>query len=153
MLSAECSRRGEVAGVKYKLYLVKGGPRRDPLAARWACTDGATRTVKAAAVTVPPRRVAGLRLNRGRPRHFAEWRALRGWGKLPPWEEEVAGYLLRLARENAGLTQAGLAERLGISQQAVAQGERWSANPTVEQIRRWGEACGLTLRMVLEPAS
>jgi DNA-binding XRE family transcriptional regulator len=115
---------------------------------------GATRTVKVAGVTAaPPRRVAGLRLNRGRPRHFAEWRTLRSWGKLPPWEEEVAGYLLRLAREHAGLTQAGLAERLGICQQAVVQSERWSANPTVELIRRRAEACGLAFLMVLEPAS
>lgn len=60
---------------------------------------------------------------------------------------------MRLARGDAGLTQAGLAERLGISQQAVAQAERWSANPTVDQIRRWAEVCGLTFRMVLEPAS
>ena len=113
---------------------------------------GATRTVKLRRVPALPRRLAELRLNRRRPRHFAEWRTLRRWGKLPPWEQDVAGYRLRLAREDAGLTQAGLADRLGISQQAVAQAERWSANPTVEQIRRWAEACGLTFRMVLEPA-
>lgn len=114
---------------------------------------GATRTVSVdGASAAPARRLTELRLNRGRPRHFAEWRTLRRWGKLPPWEEEVAGYLLRLAREDAGLTQAALAERLGVSQQAVAQAERWSANPTVELLRRWAEACGLTLRIALEPS-
>jgi transcriptional regulator with XRE-family HTH domain len=40
------------------------------------------------------------------------------------------GPLIRKAREEAGLTQAELAERLGISQPAVARLERPQANPT-----------------------
>ena len=80
-------------------------------------------------------------LVRRRPRRFAEWKALRGWGKLPAWELKPVGYLLRLAREEAGLTQDKLARRLGCSQQAVAQAERWEGNPTVEFMRRWADAC------------
>ena len=88
-------------------------------------------------------------LVRRRPRRFAEWKALRAWGKLPSWELEPVGYLLRVAREGAGLTQAELARRLGCSQQAVAQAERWEGNPTVDFIRRWAEACGSRVKIKL----
>ena len=97
---------------------------------------------------VSPRRaiVPGLPpgLVRRKPRAFAEWRALRGWRKLPAWEVDPIGYHLRLAREKARFTQAALALRLGCSQQAIAQAERWGGNPTVDFIRRWAEACGST---------
>lgn len=88
-------------------------------------------------------------LVRRRPRRFAEWKALRAWGKLPSWELEPVGYLLRVTREAAGLTQADLAGRLGCSQQAVAQAERWEGNPTVDFIRRWAEACGSRVKIKL----
>ena len=84
-------------------------------------------------------------LVRRRPRRFAEWKALRVWGKLPAWELEPMGYLMRMAREASGLTQSELARRLDCSQQAVGQAERWDSNPTVEYIRRWAKACGATL--------
>ncbi|MEW6338817.1 MAG: helix-turn-helix transcriptional regulator [Acidobacteriota bacterium] len=101
--------------------------------------------------TPGPSRPAGLRLTRSRPRAFAEWRTLRRWKKLPAWEKEVAGYLLRSLREDARLTQSELAGRLGVSQQAVAQTERWSANPTVALMRRWAEACGAALELRFRP--
>ena len=93
---------------------------------------------------------AGGRPLRGRPRAFVEWQALGRWGELPTWETQVAGYMLRQAREDASLTQAELGRRLGISQQAVAQAERWQANPTVGFMRRWADACvsELVLRLV-----
>ena len=109
---------------------------------------GTTRTLKIArGPEVSPSRPAGVRLARGRPRAFAEWQALRRWGKLPVWERAVPGYLLRDAREQAGLTQEALAQRLGVSQQAIAQAERWEANPTVGFLRRWAGACGAKLRV------
>jgi DNA-binding XRE family transcriptional regulator len=86
-----------------------------------------------------------LRLQRGRPRSFAEWRALRRWGKLPVWERDVPGYLLRMARCDAGLTQGELAVALGITQQAVSRAERWRSNPTVDMMRRWLVQCGRSL--------
>lgn len=86
-----------------------------------------------------------------RPRDYVEWRTLSEWGELPEWELEPAGYLLRLAREEAGLTQAELAARLGVSQQAVSQAERWDANPTVGLLRRWAEACGADLKITIAP--
>lgn len=90
-------------------------------------------------------------LKRRKPRDYLEWTALRRWGKLPDWEESPPGYLLREAREKAGLTQRDLAARLKITQQAVSQAERWDANPTVAFMRRWVEACGVELEIRLEP--
>jgi len=87
------------------------------------------------------------RILRRRPRDYAEWKWLRRWGQLPTWEELPAGYLLREAREAAGLTQAELAERLGCSQQAVARAERWRSNPTVALLRRWAAATGKRLEI------
>ncbi len=86
-------------------------------------------------------------LVRRRPRRYAEWKALRGWGKLPSWEIEPVGYLLRLSRERVGLTQAELARSLRCSQQAIAQAERWESNPTTEFMRRWADACGAKVRI------
>jgi len=88
-------------------------------------------------------------LVRRRPRRFAEWKALRGWDRLPAWEPEPAGYLLRMAREEARLTQDELARRLDCSQQAVGQAERWESNPTVEFVRRWARACGSKIELEL----
>jgi DNA-binding XRE family transcriptional regulator len=98
---------------------------------------------------VPP----GMRVTRARPRAFAEWQALRRWGKLPTWERDVAGFLMRQAREDAGLTQRELAVRLGVTQQAVAQAERWDANPSVDLLRRWAAATGTSLVLSFEQVS
>ncbi len=90
-----------------------------------------------------------LRLNRGRPRSFAEWSALRRWGKLPDWELDVAGFVMRQARQDAGVTQVELAKSVGITQQAVSRAEQWSSNPTVDLMRCWLAACGLRLKLVV----
>ena len=84
-----------------------------------------------------------------RPRDYEEWKTLRAWEALPYWELDPPGYLLRLAREKARLTQRELAARMGVSQQAVASAERWDANPTVAFLRRWAEACGVDVRLEL----
>lgn len=78
----------------------------------------------------------------GPPRAYAEWKALSRWNRLPPGEMDVCGYLLRMMREEAGITQKALAEKLGVTQQAVAQAERWTSNPTLSFVRRWCRACG-----------
>jgi DNA-binding XRE family transcriptional regulator len=105
------------------------------------------RVIRIATASAP--RPALTRLTRGRPRAFAEWEALRRWGKLPAWEREVVGYRLRCAREAAGMTQKDLAARLGVTQQAVAQAERWKSNPTIKLLRRWATACGATVEIRL----
>lgn len=88
-------------------------------------------------------------LRRRRPRSYEEWAALRRWGKLSADEQSVAGYLLRLAREEGGLSQSQLAQRMGRSQQAISQAERWGSNPTVGLLREWAEATGKELRLEL----
>lgn len=82
-------------------------------------------------------------LRRRKPRSYLEWKTLSQWNKLPPWEEAPPGYLLRRLREEAGCSQQELAMRLGSSQQAVAQAERWGANPTLKFVREWARALGL----------
>jgi DNA-binding XRE family transcriptional regulator len=81
-------------------------------------------------------------LERHRSRSYLEWKTLRQWGKLPHWEGDPPGYLLRSLREEAGWTQYALARRLECSQQAIAQAERWGSNPTVKFIRAWAHALG-----------
>jgi transcriptional regulator with XRE-family HTH domain len=63
--------------------------------------------------------------------------------------------LIRSARSAAGLTQAELARRLGVSQAAVAKLERRGANPTVETLKRVMHATGhrLELRAIPEKSS
>jgi transcriptional regulator with XRE-family HTH domain len=55
------------------------------------------------------------------------------------------GWLLAQARRDAGLTQAELARRLGISQPAVAQLERFDSNPRIETLERALRAVGAEL--------
>jgi len=88
-----------------------------------------------------------LNLSRRKPRNFLEWKTLRRWGQLPLEERSVPGYLLRLTREEAGLTQKVLASRLGTSQQAVAQAERRQSNPTVAFMTEWLRVCDRKLTL------
>ncbi len=45
-----------------------------------------------------------------------------------------AAALIRQARRDAGLSQAGLARRLGVSQAAIAKLERAGSNPTIDTL-------------------
>lgn len=97
--------------------------------------------------TLPPT------IRRTRPRDYIEWKTLRRWGKLPYWEAIFPGYLLREAREAAGLTQKQMAERLGCSQQAVARAERPTSNPTFAFLQVWADAvrARLEISLTFEP--
>ena len=55
------------------------------------------------------------------------------------------------ARENAGLTQEQLAERMETTHSAVARLEGWTANPSVETLRRFSKATGTRLKIGFEP--
>jgi transcriptional regulator with XRE-family HTH domain len=61
----------------------------------------------------------------------------------------VPGFLLRETRESAGFRQKELAERLGITQQAVSRAEKWTSNPTIGLMRRWIAVCGMELELVV----
>lgn len=56
---------------------------------------------------------------------------------------EFGARLTRL-REDAGLTQSGLARRIGSSQSAVSQLESGERKPSYEMIRQIAEALGVT---------
>lgn len=58
--------------------------------------------------------------------------------------------MLKDARHRAGITQAELARRLGVSQAAVAKLESPSANPTVDTLDRALRATGHRLRLEAE---
>src|SRR3954454_24196110 len=60
--------------------------------------------------------------------------------------------LIRRARRDAGLTQAQLARRLGVTQAALARLERPGANPTVATLERVLRAAGRRLEMRLARA-
>lgn len=77
---------------------------------------------------------------RRKPRSYLEWSTLRQWDRIPAWEDDPSGYLLRKLREGAGYSQQELADRLGCTQQAVAQAERWESNPSVRFVRDWAQA-------------
>jgi len=89
-------------------------------------------------------------LRRRKPRNYLEWKTLRQWGALPSWEETSPGFLLRSAREEAGGTQQEMGKRLGCSQQAISQAERWGSNPTVQFLREWAQELGRDVEISIE---
>ncbi len=58
---------------------------------------------------------------------------------------------LMRARVGSGLTQSEIAERMGTTQSAVARLEGWSANPSVNTLRKYAEATGTRLVVRFEP--
>jgi predicted RNase H-like HicB family nuclease/DNA-binding XRE family transcriptional regulator len=56
---------------------------------------------------------------------------------------------LRWARVDAGLTQAEVAARAGVSQQQVAKLERPGANPSISTLRKIAGALGVRLELAL----
>ncbi|MDP9404920.1 MAG: helix-turn-helix transcriptional regulator [Actinomycetota bacterium] len=67
--------------------------------------------------------------------------------RVPAWA------IVAEARRRAGLSQAELARRSGTSQSAIARYERARAVPSLSTLYRLVRACGLELRMRLEPST
>jgi transcriptional regulator with XRE-family HTH domain len=65
----------------------------------------------------------------------------------------LSGKVVREARKRAGLTQAELAERLGISQPTVARLESPRSNPTLSTLSRAVAATGNELELNLREVS
>jgi len=128
------------------------GPGCAPVAAHFRQAVEGSRTVTGGTGHRGELDTVNRQLRRGRPRSFLEWRTLRRWDKLPAWEIDLPGYVLRLSREQAGLTQTQLATALGITQQAVSRAERWQSNPTVGLLTRWLAACGKRVMLNVEDA-
>ena len=55
------------------------------------------------------------------------------------------------ARVKAKMTQAEVAANMGTKQSAVARMEAGSANVTLESIRKYAEATGCNLKLILQP--
>jgi uncharacterized protein len=62
-----------------------------------------------------------------------------------------AGSLLRCARKAAGITQAELARRAGVTQSVISAYEAGRREPAVSTLSRLVDATGATLRMHVEP--
>lgn len=60
---------------------------------------------------------------------------------------------LRDMRIKAGLSQYSLADRLGEKRQRLAAYEQGRFEPPLELLVRWAAACGMSVRLVIEPAS
>jgi len=91
---------------------------------------------------------------RRRPRDPEEIRALRriGADRQKPFIDEAgdAALQIRMARTRAGVTQAELASRLGVTQQQVQRLEDPDkSNPTVATLRSIARALGMRLRVDL----
>ncbi len=72
--------------------------------------------------------------------------------KLDPRTEQVAGEIgrrLRRAREAGGLSQATLAEKIGMTRGNLARIEAGRTNVTVESLVRIAGGVGLRVRVVL----
>ena len=61
--------------------------------------------------------------------------------------------LVRSSRRVAGLSQADLARRVGVTQGAIAQLERPGANPSLARLESVLRSTGQRLRLVVEPLS
>ena len=56
----------------------------------------------------------------------------------------TTGERIRQARKSAGMTQAELAHKLGISAAGIAQWENDLRNPKIETLRKLADALGVT---------
>ena len=72
------------------------------------------------------------------------------WVEVPPLL--AVRLSLRMAREDAGLSQAQLAKRAGVSQPAIAQLEHPDSNPTIQTLQKVARALGASLRVSIELA-
>ena len=77
------------------------------------------------------------------PEFMAEYEALH-------LEFEIMGALIR-ARSQSGLTQAGIAKRMGTAQSAVARLEGGRSNPSMRTLDRFAKATGTRVRIWFEP--
>lgn len=88
--------------------------------------------------------------------HLLEGRApakpassIRGAERIEIDPQLAVAVALRWARQSAGLTQAQLASRIGVSQQQVAKLERPGANPSIATLRKVADALGVRVHFEL----
>ena len=66
--------------------------------------------------------------------------------------KKKVGDLIKEARTNAGLTQAGLASKVGISASDIGKAERGEKELTKEQLKDVARATGVTQKSLLDAA-
>jgi transcriptional regulator with XRE-family HTH domain len=66
-------------------------------------------------------------------------------------ENETVAELIRSTRNDAGLSQAELARRLGTKQSVVSRWERGMDEPRLSTLTRIARACGFRLAIGVEP--
>lgn len=66
---------------------------------------------------------------------------------LPADPAAAIGTAIRLAREQAGLTQTGLARQMGLAQASIGRMESGKTNPTVAIVVKYAEALGAPVEM------
>lgn len=71
-------------------------------------------------------------------------------GRRPSRGKSVFGKRLAALREERGLTQAALAEKLGVAQQTVGYYESQSPSPTVEFAKQCADVLGVAIEDLLE---
>ena len=79
--------------------------------------------------------------------------AAPGLYAIQPATDTAIPVALRWAREDAGLTQAQVAERLGVSQQAYQKLERTGGNPSIKTLAKVARALGRDLRVAFDVAT
>lgn len=67
--------------------------------------------------------------------------------------EQVAGQLVRAARQRAGLTQVALADRSGVPASVLSAIERGRRQPTVPTLDRVLRSCGFTIGLRVDEAA
>jgi len=65
----------------------------------------------------------------------------------------AAAVIVRWAREDGGLTQVQLAQRMRVSQAQVAKLESSKGNPSVETLEKVARALGRTFAVTMDPVS
>jgi transcriptional regulator with XRE-family HTH domain len=60
----------------------------------------------------------------------------------------TSGEVIREARLLAGLSQDGLAERIGVPRQSIARWERGAVEPGFDTVRRLLRSCGFDVSLV-----
>jgi transcriptional regulator with XRE-family HTH domain len=66
-------------------------------------------------------------------------------------DSKLAGEAIRQARNNCGISQYQLAERLQVSAAYIQKLEAGKSNPTVGQLGNIGRALGMTVILTFEP--
>lgn len=65
-------------------------------------------------------------------------------------DESVIGQNIKKIRKKQGLTQKELGERLGITQQTVAQYERATEQPKISTVRKIADGLGVPVKELIE---